>query len=438
MIFLIFLITLAFIFFGLLLLNIQGGVKLLLFSPTGLTLLYILAKILPGFYISMETDSTLNSLFALLIFVIGFFIAIICSTYFVTQTNSVAFKNSSQPLEFSEKTAWTVIIIGCISFVLVYIMFGNAPILYFFKNIILGDYSITMQQARMNNTLQHYGDGTIYFGQGYFKFIYQTIAPLFVAGLYIYKKINNEGSQKKIVYLMFLYLIFSVFNGQVKPLIVMLLFFAVIALSYNFIFNRTPNHSNNNLVVIKLLSKLFLIYTIIVLSVILLRYAQSLSGRYIEDIVTSALDRIFYLPANVLFDRFPNSYEFRLGQTWINDLSGLLPGSIKAFNYEVYILVYGTTGGFTLSPGLILSSYINFGFLGIFFLSFVLSTIYQIIFIFMSINRSIEIRVLSVLTSLSFALSLSSDIVSAVIPLIFIAVIFAITFLSKARFFKIS
>lgn len=426
----IFFITISVISISLFLLNKSGGIRILFFSPIGMSIFYILVKLLPGFYISSDYGYSYNSFLSLLIFVFGIFLASLASFAFYPYWSGRFYVSK---ISFNKLEAYSIIFLSFLSFIFVYVMFGNAPLVYLLDNLINNDYSLTMQQARMNNTLQHVGDGTVYFGQGYFKFLYLTLAPLFISSAYIYNKLYDGDASRLIKFTMVAFILMAAFNGQVKPPIMIFLFFALTVQCYPYFFSSIKK--NNERLALRLILKFTLIYTALILLVIGLRYLQSISGRYIDDVLSNSLDRIFYLPANILFEQFPYQYPFKLGATWLNDISGLLPGSVQAFNYEVYTLVYGTTGGFTLSPGLILSAYINFGLIGVFITSLVLYTLYQVMFFWLSSSNHIEFRVLSFSVSLSLALALSSDIVSAIMPIVITFLIFFIVKFMRINLF---
>src|SRR5690606_16355943 len=152
---------------------------------------------------------------------------------------------------------------------------------------------------------------------------------------------------------------------------------------------------------------------------------QMLQGRVFDNFVLDTVRRIYHYVQAPLYDIFPDKEPFRYGETWVYDLMGVLPGSIQSFSYEVHHLVHGSKWGFTLSPGIVASSYINFGYVGIIVVSVTLTVVFTLIFVSCSESKSALSVAIGLYLSLQFALGISGDLNNYIVALLTGAIIFA-------------
>lgn len=401
------------------------GARNYLFSPIVVAFTYYALKTFPG---TIDYALTMNTAKPLL----GPFFSILGVVFALILLNAIPKKSKGsvyRTLFFSRPIViYFFILIGCLSVMFTFLMFGNIPFLSLVKDLMGGGVDVSMHDARRMNTLEHRSGNTTYFGQGYLKVIYLTISPIFICVLYIVKKLKNE-STKFVKYLMIMFCIFGALNGQIWPTVNLILLFSLITFSLPYIFNNTNTIPPSPFFLVKKGIKLMLIVLIFIFAY---RYAQQMSGRSFDNFFSDTFRRIYYDGPAVLYTLFPDTYDFRNGSTWINDLLGFLPGSSQNFSYEVHYLVHGGGWGYTLYPGLFVSAYVNYGFLGNFFLFSVITMVYCLIYKYLIGTTVIEYRVLAISLSLSLASALSADIASVVLPLIImLALILAILIIHK-------
>ena len=165
-------------------------------------------------------------------------------------------------------------------------------------------------------------------------------------------------------------------------------------------------------------------YAFLLTFIFLYRYLQFLQGRYFDNFFYDTLRRIYSSGAIELFGIFPSQEGFRYGSTWLNDLKGLLPGSIQSFAYEAHYLVHGGAWGFTLSPGIVASSFINFGYPGVFFVGLIFTTIFTKIFCSLIKSNSALRIAIAIYISYRFALAMPGDIVNYFVCLLTAAIMY--------------
>jgi len=218
---------------------------------------------------------------------------------------------------------------------------------------------------------------------------------------------------------MILFIIIGALNGQIWIPLQIAAFFVMVATAWVVFFSPFPSSKKIRMVG-KYGMTLFLLSLIFVL---IFRYVQYLSGRMFEDLLFSTIKRIFYCPQATLFVMFPEEQPFRLGLTWLNDLKGILPGSMQSFGYEVHHLVYGGAWGFTLAPGLIASAYVNFSMPGVYLTFLIISLVYSLGYRKLIGSRSVIDIILAVYLSFTFAINLSADFTPYIVSLLFIIIV---------------
>ena len=406
---LVFIYVFLFLYSSLLSKGIHGK-RFFWFSPIFICNVYYLVRHYPALIDSAVHYDTLRALISVVIAMMG----MILSQLLVFRFGPKRYPFHSELSCVREQPVKLAIIIGMLCVLVVFLFLGRVPIFYLFKGLLGSGADLAMHEARRMNTLEHRAGDTVYFGQGYFKFIYLKIAPLFVSCLYVIRRLNKD-KLKPVYFLMFLFLFFSIMNGQIWPMIDMLLFFSLVIIGYPYLFELQTVNLN--------VSRVFWmgikILCLVLLLVFLLRYFQSLSGRHFDNFFLDTFRRIYSSDTTVLYNIFPDNAPYRLGSTWLNDMTGFLPGSVQSFSYEVHYLVHGGAWGFTLSPGLHASAYVNFGYIGVFLLFFLSYSIYEFFFSKLLKSSKIEYRLMSVVFGVSLAVSLTADFTSLISPIIY-------------------
>ncbi|MFH4370570.1 hypothetical protein [Vibrio alginolyticus] len=252
--------------------------------------------------------------------------------------------------------------LGVVSLVLYYFLSGSVPLL----DALIGGGS--MHEARRAITVAHRDGNVSYFGQGYFKAFFSYILPISALAL-LFEKKRIEGNLRKLskndVFFLFFFVLFPQFlSGQIWVGLQSFIFcFFVVSFFVVFV-DKSPVPQKSYGFIIKV----FKIVTIILVFYFSFRYLQINNGRVVEGgVLGSSLDRLLFVKSPVLYSLFPSEYDFRLGATWLNDISGFLPGSVEAFAYEVHDIVHKSAHGFTLAPTLFASTFVNFGIAGLIF-----------------------------------------------------------------------
>lgn len=316
-------------------------------------------------------------------------------------------------LTCNKKIVYFFVILGCLSVFITFLFLGRVPLIIGISSLFDFGSDITMHEARRMNTLQHRAGDTFYFGQGYFRQIYAVVTPVFCAAFYLYCKSNNVNSFKKNISkaLLVLFVFFAALNGQIWISAQMIVFFLLVAWYW-----KAKEAGNKFL--LPIFKKGMAAYFGLLGFVFLYRYLQYLQGRHFENFFLDTFRRIYSYSVSFLFEYFPDTEPFRLGATWLNDLRGILPGSIQSFSYEVHYLVHGGAWGFTLSPGIVASSYVNFGYLGVLFTSMALTMVFTFFYIKMIDSQSSLKVALAIYLSYRFAFGMPGDFSGFIVSLI--------------------
>lgn len=312
------------------------------------------------------------------------------------------------------------IILGIVSVALTFLMLGRVPLLIGFETAISGSGDLTMHQARRMNTITHRAGDTFYFGQGYLRQIYTVVAPVFCAAFYLLMKMGPVPSDRgvRLALLLFgLFFLFGALNGQIWISLTVGVYFGLVAVLVMVWQGRRQ-------VVGRLLLRGLRYYIYLISFVFAYRLFQILGGRHVEGgWIGSTVKRIWSYDRIRLFELFPDVYPFRWGSTWINDLRGILPGPLESFAYESHYLIHGGAWGFTASPGIIASSYLNFGYVGVFFVAFAFTVLFCLIFTWLvGCNSAVRVA-LGALVSVRFAFGLPGDFAPYIVDLLTIIAI---------------
>lgn len=204
------------------------------------------------------------------------------------------------------------------------------------------------------------GDNGYYF-PGLIKQVRDILAPTFLVYLFIR---FPELQWTKIIFLIFTTTIAIFFGGQRSPFIVLLFAIFLGQTLYNIHYKK-----NFEISYIKFIS-----FSIIGLAVLI--SLNQFLGRSIDaeiggsEFISNGIFQLFYrffveVPAsNIIIYQFVADQNFSLGELWINDLKTLLPGPSVSFSNELHSQLGGSYEGNAVL-GLPLSSFMNFGILGV-------------------------------------------------------------------------
>lgn len=422
--FLVILLTLILILLNLLIAKNAFGSSKYLFAPPIVAICYYLLRVYPG-----TVDAAIvNGISSALIGVVFGLLGILFSTLTLMIIPSKGINSHFNLYAVNKNTIYFFIILGVFSVLFTFLMLGRIPFFYMLKDVFGGGNDISMHEARRMNTLEHRDGDTVYFGQGYFRMIYMTIAPIFISSLYVLSRIKKNSALRFSKKIMLLFCFFAALNGQIWPVVNLILLFFIVSFAFEYIFLDKNLTSKE---VLKTFSKAFKLMFFIILFIFLYRYIQSLSGREFNNFFLDTFRRIYSDDTVFLYNLFPMQHEYRYGSTWVNDILGFLPGSSQNFSYEVHYLIHGGGWGYTLAPGLFSSGYVNFGFIGIFFLFYISFLVYSIIYKTLIYSNSIEIRVIALFLSLSLAMAISADVASLIYPFFMVAIISIIVIFSN-------
>lgn len=310
--------------------------------------------------------------------------------------------------------ASTIVVLGLGAAAFTFAMYGRIPLLYALQGLFVGyDPDLTMHQARQMNTLHHRGSDTFYFGQGYLRVLFAQVAPLFAGVLYMRRKVKNCRGTLSVA-IMSVFALIGVLNGQIwVTMQIGIFYFMVLVWTI-----AAAGDTGDSIKFVQVGRILVLALCAALGFVFAFRFLQFMSGRNLGDLFLSSVDRIFGYPQVALFSIFPAEEPFRYGSTWLNDLRGLLPGSIESFSYEVHALVHRSAWGFTLAPGMIASAYVNFGMVGVFGTFVFLTAIYTYIYERLICGRTLADRCIGIYVSFSFAINLLADLSAYVVSLL--------------------
>lgn len=376
--------------------------------PTTMTAYFLLVSF-PGTFFASTPDALLNALIAHALWFLGALVAVIWVVPFFSKQKTPL--SDARPVTGNPPIFWFFIALSAPAVAFTFYMFGRFPLFIGLSGLLGSDVDISMHTARQMNTLEHRVGDTVYFGQGYLRQIYVVVSPVFLTALYIYWRRNGFPVRRNtVLLLMFLFVVAAALNGQIWVAIhVMLLFFMA---RYYLVIAKGAGGNNFKIVFRGLGAYFFLIFF-----VFSYRYLQFLEGRQFESFFFSTIRRIYSAGGVDLFGIFPSQEGFRYGSTWLNDLAGMLPGSIQSFAYEVHYLVHGGNWGFTLSPGIVASSYVNFGFLGVFFAALIFTSIFYYLFSVLVRSDSAIKLAICIYLSRQFMLAMPGDMTSYVVSL---------------------
>lgn len=385
------------------------------FSPPVLMVAYFGLVNVPG--IVLIEDSTMQdyALFAHCLWMLGVLLS--CLLFFRKIRKIGPFVPSNYYYG-NTKIFYIFIIISIFSVVITFVMFGRAPLIIALRSIIEGDGNITMHEARQMNTLEHRYSDTIYFGQGYLRQLYAVIGPIFCSAVYLFYRIRlRRSAPLYIQLLMIFFVIAGAMNGQIWVAANVIILFILVKFFADTLV--LPNFNTWNLIKRAMLS-----YIGLLIFVFAYRYLQYLQGRRFVNFTGDTLDRIYSYSVAPLFLLFPDMFPYRLGSTWINDLMGILPGSSQLFSYEVHYLVHGGAWGFTLSPGIVASSYVNFGYLGVLLTAVALTAIFTFLFNRLVQSRDVVCLSLAIYLSFSFLSGIPGDLISYIVSLVTVLLVY--------------
>jgi hypothetical protein len=371
-------------------------------------LIYFLLVIFPGIFLHVSSRAMELGLAAYALWLFGTLGGIYCAGlltpgYDRSSGNHAAFGNA--------RIFWFFVLLAIPSVTLTFMMFGRIPLLMGLSALFSDASDLSMNDARRMNTLTHRRGDTVYFGQGYLRQIYTVVSPVFLTALYVLKKESSSAGSIRAIKYMMLFLVFSAAaNGQIWVAVNVILLFT---LGHFMVVARASGHRS----FAKLILRGAYAYCALLAFIFLYRYLQFLQGRQFDSFFLDTLRRIYQPGAIELFEIFPGEIPFRYGATWLNDLSGMLPGSVESFAYEVHYLVHGGGWGFTFSPGIVASTYVNFGFPGVILVGFLFSLLFTFIFEKLTRGRSAMRLAIAIYISLYFMLAMPGDLTSYVVCL---------------------
>lgn len=400
------------------------GPGLWMLSPPGIYCGYYLLRSMPGVIDAAVSMDSARPLLAHIFCFLGISVGVIFAS---SGMKKIVVSRGDLKLDNSE-LMWLFVIAGVASVVFTFLMLGRIPLLYGVESIF-GSSDMGMQTIRRMNTLEHRDGDTFYFGQGYFRILYTEVAPFFVGVLAIRDALITGGLRKRYYLLMILFVIFGALNGQIWVALEIAILFFIFILFYQYI--SADKKSGGN-VIFRVVGG----YCFALAFIFGFRYLQMLGGRAMDSLFISTFERIFSYEPAPLFEIFPNRQAYRLGSTWLNDLAGILPGSSQSFAYEVHYLVNGGAWGFTLSPGIVGSSYVNFSFFGVFVTCAFLTFIYLKFFFWSFRSRRLTRVSLALFCSYSFAMAFDADIPAFLVGLITTLMIYLAYYLPRRLFSK--
>lgn len=335
--------------------------------------------------------------------------------------NEIVYRNISE--KNSRAVAWFLVGIGMVAAAIYFYLLGATPILAGLGDLFsLEGSSRSMHEMRRAITHSHRYGEVSYFGQGYFRIMFLQVMPLAIAVL-ICSNIYNYGVYgKKEAILLAIALMLSLVEGRIWPSVQLLVTIGITLLVVKF---ALSNNKSRFVVNLRFFKGVFLLSIALFSIVIFLMYLQSVSGREgMGNPLETAMQRLYGVPTARLFDLFPDPHPFRFGQTWLNDLRGLLPGSVKTFRYESHEIVYGSAHGFTLAPTIFGSLYVNFGWPGVVTGSVLIGAVVQYLsFLILKNVNAVNIAIFGYFSA-RIAIASTQDITTIVIALIMLGLFF--------------
>ncbi len=318
----------------------------------------------------------------------------------------------SRSMVINERLVIIFSIIGVIAVMIYYSLSGTIPILH---GLQMTDSEMNMHEARRSITYAHRHGQVNYFGQGYFKYFYLTILP--ITSFYLYFNSRVRGKKNLLFLILLIYACISqVLDSRLIPIGRFFIFFYI---TYILIQNRFLKKVG--------FSQIIRTAVIFVAIVYFLFLFQSSVRREAEDVGSAFINRLFLIPTGKLYILFPDIMAFRNGSTWLNDFLGFLPGASENFRYEVHEIIHGSSHGFTLSPTVFGSIYINFGVTGILLIPFFIGYVVNAVGAFLLKHDSVMALILYSYFISNIMYSSVSDIVTVVLP-IFSVLVFSVLF----------
>jgi hypothetical protein len=387
-----------------------------LISPAVMMFAYFLLVSFPGLFLASSEEVLLGALIAHLVWFLGVALALVCFALMQPRRHSAYLV--PRRIHANRTAIWFFVLLSVPAVVLTYAMLGRIPLFIGMGSLCFGGGDISMHAARQMNTLLHKSGDTFYFGQGYLRQIYTVVSPVFLVALLVFDRLRPHGSKSQFIFAAMVFLVLAAaLNGQIWVAADVILLFIMgkyfVALS-----------SRGKINGFSLIGRGILVYIFLVGFVFAYRYLQFIQGRAFNDFFLDTIGRLYSAGGVELFGIFPSSEGFRYGATWLNDLSGMLPGSIESFSYEVHYLIHGGAWGFTLSPGIVASSYVNFGFIGVFGVAFCFTWLFTLIFSRLINSRSAVKIAIAIYISHRFTMAMPGDITSYVVCLVSAAMMY--------------
>lgn len=380
-------------------------------SPAVMMILFFGAVIMPGLMIEPRNDLALRALLGYNLWMFGALCGVVVSALMIRTTSGNLGVNSQMIGTYRVCIFFVLLAIPAIT--LTFFMLGRIPLLIGIQSALGAVSDLSMHQARQMNTLEHRSGDTVYFGQGYLRQIYTVVSPVFlIAASAIAQSRGWRGASRFLFLLKILLVTAAAMNGQIWIAASVMLLFGMGSIVVATRINGKPIDG------FKLIWRGVMAYIGLLVFIFGYRYFQFLQGRHFENFFQDTFARIYIPGAIDLFQIFPDYEAFRWGSTWLNDLSGMLPGSVQSFAYEVHYLVHGGGWGFTLSPGIVPSAYANFGFAGIFLTALVFTTVFNMIYLRAVASPSAVRMAAGIYLSQMFTMAMPGDIASYVVPLI--------------------
>lgn len=318
-----------------------------------------------------------------------------------------------RPLVFAR----VFIIAGLAACAVYFYMSGAVPLWYGVSDLLgLGGAPSSMHAARRAITAGHRDGEVAYFGQGYLRAVYFQFMPIGVLLLALSRRLRHGSYGTGVVIIGVVTLLVQLLSGQRWPVMQVGILFVVSTVVFS---ARLQKHSRG------MFGQVLNGRTIAAIALLLLLFVgftgmQRVSGRTSVDasIATDIINRVSVSRTGLLYQIFPFEQPFRYGSTWVNDMRGFLPGLTRTFRYEVHQLIHGGSYGYTLSPTLFGSMYVNFGIPGIIFFSLMLGFIVQVVGMALALSTHLSDIVIYGYFASGMMFASTSDMTSVVFVLL--------------------
>jgi hypothetical protein len=274
--------------------------------------------------------------------------------------------NTEIKINLSYKVAVRTAIIVFAIVLLYFYLLGYIPLIEGLKALIFKGFRSGLTNSfRVNRDIYVNPEASYIPMQGFFEATrYYGLPIVGIWFLHFYKqKVNQKTSLLFLLTSMF----FITLTGQRWPLMYMLL--AIIIYT---------SWSENNW--FKYRKYLF---NVGIISVFIGIFLSILLGRTSHDNLsivqmfifglTDLLNRIIFGNVKIPFESyrfFPQQEYFLYGWSWLQNLLSYIPGPLPSYPVTFYKLITGDPKGFTAPPDFYTEAYINFGWLGLIFISF--------------------------------------------------------------------